>query len=388
MIKRQITAELKKLIKEYPVVTVVGPRQAGKTTLVTETLPKKPYINLEEPDIRNAALADPRGFLSQFPKGAILDEIQNSPELLSYIQAIVDRQKQNGQFILTGSHQLQLHQAISQSLAGRTALLTLLPLSISELSAASIELTLNKYLLQGFLPKIHAAKTNAFKTYRNYLKTYIERDLRQLIHVKELSQFQRFLMLCAGRIGQLLNINSLANDVGVSAKTIDNWLSVLEASYVIFRLQPYFENFGKRVIKSSKLYFSEPGLATYLLGIENETQLIRDPLRGQLVENLVILELIKDRLNHGLDPRLYYFRDNHGNEVDVIYQHAHQLVPVEIKSSQTFTTSFLKGLDYFKNLVGERCQKGFIIYDGKIEQNIHSFELINFKNSASIFDKL
>ncbi len=208
MIKRQITAELKKLIKEYPVVTVVGPRQAGKTTLVTTTFPKKPYVNLEELDIRNLAHTDPRGFLSQFPGGAILDEIQNAPELLSYIQAIVDREKQNGQFILTGSHQLQLHQAISQSLAGRTALLTLLPLSISELRDTSIELNLNNYLLQGFLPKIHAGKINAFKTYRNYLKTYIERDVRELIRIKELSQFQRFLILSFrpginGRVGLL-----------------------------------------------------------------------------------------------------------------------------------------------------------------------------------------
>lgn len=384
-IKREIIPELKSLAKDYPVVTLIGPRQSGKTTLVREIFPKKPYINLEAPDTRQFAESDPRAFFEQVPEGAILDEIQRVPLLLSYIQTIVDQKpSKKGLFILTGSHQLELHQAITQSLAGRTALLRLLPLTINELHTVDIDLGLDDYLLQGFYPRIYKEQLDPTKAYRNYFQTYIERDVRLLIHIKDLTTFQRFIKLCAGRIGQILNVHSLANDLGVSSHTVKHWLSILEASFVTFQLLPYYENFGKRIIKSPKLYFTDVGLASYLLDIENLTQLRRDPLRGNLVENLVILELMKTRFNQGLDHQLYYYRDSHQNEVDVIFKRAHELIPIEIKAAQTFQTEYLKGLKYFSQLVGERAPDGFLIYAGIQEQPIEKFRVINFKHARNI----
>lgn len=383
MFKRDLQAELKSIAKQYPVVTIVGPRQSGKTTLVQEVFPKKPYVNLEPPDIRALVTQDPRAFLSQYPKGAILDEIQRTPTLLSYIQTIVDEDSsKKGLFILTGSHQLELHQAITQSLAGRTALLTLLPMSMDELQKAGFELSLDELLLNGGYPRIYKDNLNPTTAYRNYFQTYVERDVRQLIHIKNLSLFQKFIKLCAGRIGQIVDFSNLANEVGVSHHTIKEWLSILEASFVIFQLQPYFENFGKRLIKSPKLYFTDLGLATYLLDIENITQLKRDPLRGHLVENLVILELMKTRLNKGLDPKLYFYRDHHQNEVDVIYKTSNQLVPIEIKSSETFHPEFLKGIQYFQNLSKGRGEKGFLIYAGDKSMKVAGISILNYKNAA------
>lgn len=379
---REIAPELTELAESYLVVTVTGPRQSGKTTLVRRIFPKKPYVNLEKPDVRASAEDDPSGFLEQYPDGAILDEIQRVPILLSYIQVIVDERQQKGMFILTGSHQLELHEAISQSLAGRTALLNLLPMSMVEFAEAGIELSLDEMLLMGGYPRIFHEELNPTKVYRNYFQTYMERDLRQLIHVKDLAQFQRFVSLCAGRIGQLLNLESLSNDVGVSSHTIKHWLSILEASYLIVRLQPYYENFGKRSIKSPKLYFTDVGLATYLLGIDNVTQLARDPLRGNLVENLVLIELMKARLNRGLDPRLYYFRDRGGHEVDIVFQSGRDLVPIEVKSGKTYNRDFLKNIHYFQKLVGERALDGFLIYAGEQEQRVGRVQLLNYANSV------
>ncbi|MBM3198645.1 MAG: ATP-binding protein, partial [Chlamydiae bacterium] len=234
--------EIQGLAKGYPVVTIIGPRQSGKTTLAKQVFPEKPYVSLENPDIRRLAMEDSRGFLSEYPKGAILDEIQRAPELLSYIQEIVDKKEQKGMFILTGSHQLELQQAISQSLAGRTALLTLLPMSLDELSLAGIELSLDEYMIQGGYPRIHKDSLDPTKAYRNYFQTYVERDLRQLIQVKDLSQFERFVRICAGRIGLVLNMQEIGGEIGLSSHTVKEWLSILEASFIIFRLQPYFEN--------------------------------------------------------------------------------------------------------------------------------------------------
>lgn len=382
---RNMQKELKQAAKEYPVVTLTGPRQAGKTTLVRAVFPKKSYVNLEEPDVRALAENDPRGFLNRYPNGAIFDEIQHVPSLLSYIQVIVDEIKKPGQYILTGSHQLALHEAVSQSLAGRTAILNLLPMTMSELAKAGFNLSLDKYLLNGFLPRIYVDKLNPTKVYRNYLQTYVERDVRRMLNVKDLKTFQNFLKLCAGRIGTPLNKESLGNDLGLSGKTIDQWLSILEASFIIFQLPPYFENFGKRIIKSSKLYFTDVGLATYLLGIENNEQLIRDPLRGLLVENLVILDLVKTRLNQGLEPQIYYYRDNHQNEVDAIFKKSNQLVPIEIKASQTFNPHFLTPLSFYQKLAGlSRAPHGYLIYAGENEQKIGSINLLNFKHAAEI----
>ncbi len=309
MFQRDLTTELKELAKSYPIVTVIGPRQSGKTTLVQNAFPDKKYANLEFPDVRAIALADPRGFLEQFPNGAILDEIQRAPELLSYIQPLVDKMDIKGMFILTGSHQIEPQEAISQSLAGRTALLTLLPLNLHELSKAGFDLSLDDWMIKGGYPRIYKDSLDPTKAYRSYFQTYVERDLRQLIQVKDLIQFERFVQILAGRIGQIINMEEIGGEVGISSHTVKEWISILEASFIIFRLPPYFENFGKRIIKSPKLFFNDVGLAIYLLGIENETQLKRDPLRGNLFENAIILELKKYRLNQGLDPYLYYYRD-------------------------------------------------------------------------------
>lgn len=386
MYYREMESELRSMASCYPIVTITGPRQSGKTTLVKNTFPQKAYVNLEAPDIRALAKEDPRYFLAKYPDGVILDEIQQVPSLLSYLQVIVDEKKEFGRYILTGSHQVELHHVVSQSLAGRTALLFLLPLSLKELKLANIALNPDDYLVNGFFPRIYHDRLSPTKAYRNYLQTYIEKDLRELIHIKDLLQFQRFLKLCAGRIGQVLNMESLANDVGVSSHTVKHWLSVLEASYITKMIPPYFENFGKRIIKSPKLYFCDVGLASYLLEIESPSQMNRDPLRGNLFENLVVIEMMKLRLNQGLEPNLYYYRDSHKNEVDLIYKQGSQLVPIEIKSSQTFNPYYLKNLNFFKKLVNERMNKGFLIYSGDFEQSMKEFKLINFKNLADVFD--
>ena len=387
MFPRKMSKELLALSKKYPVVTITGPRQSGKTTLVRAIFPKKPYINLESLRTRELVEADPTGFLDRFPDGAIIDEIQRFPPLLSEIQVRVDNANIKGMFILTGSLQVELHNAVSQSLAGRTAILHLLPMSLEELKTSKIENELDEVLYHGCFPRIYNEKLDPSKSYSYYVQTYLERDLRQMIEIKHLQLFQKFLKLCAGRIGQLLNKENLANEVGVSAKTIGHWFSILEASYLIFLLPPYFENFGKRMIKSPKLYFSDVGLASFLLGIENVTQMERDPLRGSLVENLVILELIKTRWNKGLEHRLYFYRDSQQNEVDVLFQSGNNLIPIEIKGTKTFNKSFLKGLLYFKNLVGNRCQDPSLIYSGNEEQKINDIQLLNFSNAAKAVDK-
>lgn len=384
LFERSLALELQSLAEDYPVITLLGPRQSGKTTLVRQLFQNKPYANLEDPDVRAMAQEDPRGFLEQFPEGAVLDEIQRLPLLLSYVQTRVDEKGGKGIFILTGSHQLELHEAISQSLAGRTALLTLLPMSYGELTLAGFDLSLDELLLKGGYPRIFKDNLDPTKAYRNYFQTYVERDLRQLIHVKDLVQFERFIRLCAGRIGQVLNMEEIGGEVGISAHTVKEWISMLEASFVTFRLQPYYENFGKRLIKSPKLFFTDVGLACYLLGIENTTQLSRDPLRGHLVENLVILELLKGRLNQGRDPNLYYYRDVQKNEVDLIFKEGNTLIPIEIKSSRTFHSDFLKQLHFFQKLVGERAPKGYLVYAGDQTQRIHSIEVINYKQAGSI----
>jgi predicted AAA+ superfamily ATPase len=382
MFKRQMGKELRSMSEQYPVVSVTGPRQSGKTTLVREVFSEKPYANLESLRISELVEADPIAFLDSYPNGAILDEIQRYPKLLSEIQIRVDESEIKGMFILTGSHQVGLHGAIAQSLAGRTSILHLLPMSMQELDDEKIGFTLDEILYRGGFPRIYKDELNPSKAYANYVQTYLERDLRQMIEVKNLQLFQRFLKLCAGRIGQIFNKENLANEVGVSAKTISHWLSILEASYLIFLLPPYFENFGKRIIKSPKLYFCDVGLAAYLLGIETISQMERDPLRGNLVENLIILELIKTRWNQGLDHRLFFYRDSHRNEVDVLFQRGHELVPIEIKSAKTFNQSFLKGLASFKNLVGDRCQNPTLIYSGLDELKIKDVQLLHFSHAA------
>lgn len=365
MIKRAIQPEFHRLLQEYPIVTLLGPRQAGKTTLARQALPDYDYVNLEHPEVRQFAHDDPKAFLAQYTGNVILDEIQRLPELLSYLQVAVDADPRNGRFVLTGAHQLTLREAIAQSLAGRTALLHLLPLSIAELSQHNIGYERpEEYLYRGFLPRIHDQKQRPTPAYSNYYQTYVERDVRQLINLKDAAQFERFMKLLAGRVGQLMDHTSLAGDVGVSSNTIKSWLSILEASFVIFKLSPYIENFGKRVIKSPKYYFTDTGLLCFLLGIENAAQVARDPLLGHLFENMVVMDFAKNPFNRGKLANIYFYRDSNGLEADLIFQQGRNLLPMEIKSSSTYKPELLKGLKRICELSPLMTQ-AYLIYAGK-----------------------
>jgi hypothetical protein len=385
MIDRAIANELRQAATEYPVVTVLGPRQSGKTTLVRRNFSGKHYLSLENPDTRMTAEEDPRGFLAPLTNGAILDEVQRVPHLLSYLQGVVDESGTPGQFILTGSHQPQLHQAISQSLAGRTALLTLWPFSVMELREYRSDWDAFELIVQGCYPRLHEEQLDARRYYNNYLQTYVERDVRALIQLRDLNQFQRFLTLLAGRIGQIVNYTSLANDVGVSSNTIKNWLSVLTASYVIFELPPFFENIRKRLVKSPKIYFTDTGLAAFLLGIHTPQLAARDPLRGGLYENLIIADIMKGALNRGIRPEFYFYRDSHGNEVDLLIRENGRLTPVEIKSGATFNKDFLKGLHHFAGLNLGYAAPGTVLFNGDQEHTLHGVRAYNPLNMDDIW---
>ena len=364
MIYRTITKELLTQISEYPVVTVIGPRQAGKTTLVRNVLPDYSYVSLEDPDNRQLANDDPKAFLKRYSGKTIFDEVQRTPHLLSYLQGIVDEEGTNGRFVLTGSHQLELRAAITQSLAGRTGILHLLPLSIGELHDAKITFDdFESYIVHGFLPRVYDQHQRPRTAYANYYQTYVEKDVRQLIQLKDVSLFEKFIKLLAGRVGQIINYQSLSNDVGVGAPTIKQWLSILEASFIIFKLPPYYNNFGKRVIKSPKYYFTEIGLLAYLLGIEKNTQVSRDPLVGNIFENLAVIEVLKSRYNQGRNAELYYFRDSNGNEIDLLCKTGDGLVGVEIKSASTWNNSFSKSLTNFSES-NEKLAGRIVVYSG------------------------
>jgi len=341
------------------------------------TFPDKPYFSLEDPDIRMAAEADPRSFLAQMKEGGILDEIQRLPPLLSYVQGMVDASGKRGQFILTGSHQPQLHEAISQSLAGRTAVLALWPFSLHEVRLYDPVPEVFDLIHRGFYPRLHGENLEPRRFFNAYLQTYVERDVRALIQLRELSLFQKFLTLLAGRVGQVVNLASLGNDVGASAPTIRNWISVLKASYIVFELPPFFENIQKRVIKSSKIYFTDVGLAAFLLGIHTAEQASRDPLRGNLYENLVIADIVKSALNRGIRPEIYFFRDSHGNEIDLLIREKGALIPVEIKSAATFSTEFIKRIEWFHALHIRRVMPGAVLYNGEQSFNIRDIRVIN-----------
>lgn len=379
-IARTLLPELLRSAASYPVVSILGPRQAGKTTLVKMAFPHKPYVSLEDPDIRSFAIEDPREFLAQYPEGAILDEVQRVPMLLSYIQGIVDAQNALGLFILSGSHQLSLQAEISQSLAGRTGILHLMPLSLAELKSAHLEQALDPQLFSGFYPRIYQYAIEPQRFYRDYLQTYVERDVKMLINIKDLDQFRRFLNLCAARIGQLVDYTALANELGISRQTIKEWLSLLKASFIMTTLPPYFENLGKRIIKSSKLYFNDVGLACHLLGIRSTEQLIHHPLRGYLFENLVVNEVSKSLLNRGEETPLYFYRDSNGLEVDIVFQQGLELVAIEIKSSTTFNKHFLNGLTRFKALVATQNLKTYVVYTGEHQQKVQGHQVLNYRN--------
>ncbi len=379
MIIRALQKELTECAREYPAVTIFGPRQSGKTTLAKTTFPHLPYFSFEDPDVRLRAEQDPRTLLNEFSRGAILDEVQRVPDLLSYLQGAIDNDPVPGKFILTGSHQPLIHQAVTQSLAGRTAVLELLPFSLHELQAYHRpEGSAFSHILNGFYPRIHENQLNPRRFYRAYLSTYVERDLRMLIHLKDLSRFETLLRLLAGRTGQLINYDSLASDTGVSATTIKSWISILKACYILFELPPYFANISKQVIKSPKLYFTDTGLACFLLNLHTIDQVERDPLRGNLYENLLIMDQVKQLANAGNPTHLYFYRDSHGREVDLLIPKGTRLIPVEIKSSATFHPDFLKGIKNFKKTVGdEKCLPGQVWYNGETE---HEFKGVQIRN--------
>lgn len=372
VIKRDITEEFLTSLSEYPVVTIIGPRQSGKTTLTTSVLPDYEYCTLEDPDLREFARSDPRSFFKKYNRKVIIDEVQRVPDLLSYIQTLVDKDDEAGRFVLTGSHQLELRAKVSQSLAGRTALLTLLPLSLHELKQNKISLDRDEAIYKGFFPRVYKESLDPTRAMRNYYQTYVEKDVRQLINLKNSSTFESFLKLLAGRVGQVLNLSSLSNNVGKSSTTLKEWLSILEASFIIFKLTPFYENFGKRVIKSPKYYFTDVGLLSYLLGIEKSEQVARDPLLGGLFENLVICEAFKRRLNQGKISNLYFFRDSNGNEVDLLIDEGRTLIPVEIKAARTFHKSFAKGILKFQACT-DKAKQGLIVYSGDLSYETDSY---------------
>ena len=372
MIVRNIAPLLQQLASQYPVITLTGPRQSGKTTLAKSLFPDKPYVTLENPDTRRFATEDPRGFLNNYAHGAILDEIQRAPELPSYIQGIVDANAQPGQFILTGSQQFELMTQVTQSLAGRTAVLRLLPFTLAEvqrLKGKGPLPDLAQTMLSGFYPRIHDQNLNPSQALGDYFSTYVERDLRQLSAVHDLQRFERFVRLCAGRTGQLLNLDSLGNDAGVSHATARGWIDLLQTSYIVHLLPPWFTNSGKRLIKSPKLYFCDVGLACWLLGLRTPEQVSRDPLWGSLFENFIIMEALKDRLNVGESPEMYFYRDSEGNEVDLLLPKGGKLHTIEIKAGATVNPDYFKGLKTFTAHHPQAVAGGGVVYGGTQSQN-------------------
>lgn len=375
MIDRTIEPVLKELATKYPVVTLTGPRQSGKTTLCRKVFPDMPYANLESPDTREFAATDPRGFLAAYPVGVIIDEIQRVPDLVSYIQGIVDERKIPRQFILTGSRQFEVMDAVNQSLAGRTALLKLLPFSIAEIRGTTLPDSPDRLLLTGFYPRIHDQGLNPTQALGDYYETYVERDLRQLASIRDLGLFQKFVRLCAGRIGQILNLQSLANDAGVSHTTARDWITLLEASYILFLLKPWHRNLSKRLIKSPKIYFYDVGLAAWLLGMESELHVSRDPLRGSLFENLALTETLKYRFNRGRKNAVTFYRDSRGNEVDMILESGRDVFPVEVKAGATIAADFFKGLTHFSRLLEGLSFGGGLLYGGRETRRQGSFRI-------------
>ena len=371
MIIRQAQKRLEKLYNLFKVVAVTGPRQSGKTTLVKSVFPNKPYVSLENPDIRQFAIEDPKGFLTQFPNGAILDEVQRTPLLFSYLQEIVDSSSETGQFVLTGSNNFLLNQSISQSLAGRVAFLNLLPFSYQELSKDDVfskqNYDENYYILNGFYPPIYDMDIPSNEWLPNYIRSYIERDVRQIKNIIDLLVFERFMRLLAGRTGQELNYSSLSVEIGVDVKTIQSWIGILESSYIVYLLKPFHKNYNKTIVKRPKLYFYDTGLACSLLGITKSLHLVHHPLRGALFETLVMSELVKLKEHSGSDSRLFYWRDKTGREIDILIDKGSSVFPVEIKSGKTFQSNFLKSIRYWMKLTGE--QKGHLVYAGDDTQS-------------------
>ena len=363
-IERQIATAAREAAKELPVITIVGPRQSGKTTLAKALFPDKPYRTLENPRTYEYAKSDPEAFLAELADGAILDEVQRVPDLLSYIQGIVDEKGVNGLFVLTGSSNLLLMKSVSQTLAGRCAIFTLLPFSLEEADGLLPKDDMLSAILAGGYPRMLASGVKRNTFFDGYINTYVERDVHQLLKIKDALLFTNFLRILVGRIGSLLDVTSISNDTGISTKTVTEWLSILHTSYICFLLPPWYENRGKRLTKSPKIYFYDTGLACALAGIDNAEQLNRDPLRGGLFENLVILERMKRAYNNGTRPNLYFYRDSKGVEVDLVEYTGRKLFPTEIKSSATFNPSFCKNLSLFAERYSDVCGQPSVVYAG------------------------
>ena len=379
MIERDITTCLVGLFRQYPFVTLTGPRQSGKTTLCRAAFPHLNYVNLEAPDHREFAESDPRRFLSQLDGGGIIDEIQHVPELLSYLQVLADERGHNSQFVLTGSENFRLSEAISQSLAGRTALLRLLPFSLAELQLTGASMAVDDMLYSGFYPRIHDRKLDPRQALGDYFETYVERDVRRLGEIRNLSSFRRFVRLCAGRTGQLINLSSLGADAGVSHTTAREWLSVLETSYIVFQLPPFQANIRKRLIKSPKLYFYDVGLASYLIGIEHAGQMATHPLRGSLFENMVVAETLKHRFNRGNRSNLSFFRDSRGLECDLFYETGRGIGAIEIKAGSTITSTFFDPLHRVAKLLPQISSK-VVVYGGPTSQSRTAGDIVRLRD--------
>jgi predicted AAA+ superfamily ATPase len=376
---RIIEEKLQYFATKFPVISLTGARQSGKTTILKKVFPQKPYVSLEDPNIRLLAREDPKGFLSQYPKGVIIDEAQNVPEIFSYLQLIVDQNNIPGQFILSGSKNFLLKKNISQSLAGRVAILHLFPFELAEKNKES----LNQNIFMGGYPRIYQAGLSPNDWFPSYIQTYLERDITTLISPKNLRKFQIFLRLCAGRAGQILSYTNLANEADVSVTTIQSWLGILEQSFIAFVLPPYYKNFNKRLIKSPKLYFYDTGLLCHLLGIKSAEQVQQHFAQGALFENLIISNFKKSFAHRYSTHELFYFRDSNGNEVDLIIDQGSQRIPIEIKCNQTARPKFLQGLNYFEKISDAQTKPGMVIYGGSDNHVIHDQQILSWKSLAA-----
>lgn len=384
MIEREAQQKLAQLRDTFKAIAVIGPRQSGKTTLVKAIFPEKPYLSLENPDTRNFALEDPRGFLQNLPNGAVLDEVQRTPLLFSYLQEILDNSNQKGLFILTGSNNFLLQESISQSLAGRVGYFNLLPFSVKELLSVNLlPETDEKVMVNGFYPPIYDQRISSLDWVPNYIKTYIERDVRQIKNVSDLLIFEKFMSVLAGRTSQELNLASISNEVGVDLKTVQSWIGILESSFIIFLLKPHFQNYNKTIVKRPKVYFYDTGLVCSFLRISNVSQLENHPLKGAIFETMVVIEMVKKYTNQGINPPLFYWRDKTGHEIDLIVDKGNLLTPIEIKSSKTINSDFFKNLKYWNHL--SKMNKAVLIYSGIQEQNRSDGTLItNWKNISNL----